>query len=109
MTTTEPLCRLDPSAQQEVERHIHLRTGRRVRNLLVELEAGRIVLRGTADSYYVKQLAQHGVLDLFPDIALHNDIAVDNPGWCQVGSAVCYSVLADFSFAANCNAVELMQ
>jgi hypothetical protein len=81
MITTDPLYRLDGSAQQEVERYVHLRTGRRVRNLMVELQPERIVLRGSADSYYVKQLAQHGVLDLFPEISLHNAIAVDSPVW----------------------------
>lgn len=33
--------------------------GRRVRDLHVELDDRRLVLRGRADSYHVKQIAQH--------------------------------------------------
>ena len=35
------------------------RLGRRVRDLLVEVRPTGLVLRGRADSYHVKQLAQH--------------------------------------------------
>jgi hypothetical protein len=49
-----------------------------VQNLTVELQPEQIVLRGLANSYYVKQLAQQAVLDLFPDIWLQNAIAVSN-------------------------------
>jgi hypothetical protein len=69
--------RHDGSMQQKIERHIHLRTSRRVRNLSVELLPSGVVLRGSADSYYVKQLAQQSVLDLLPDICLQNAIAVN--------------------------------
>jgi hypothetical protein len=71
--------RLDGSVQEELERRVHVRTGRRIRNLVVELDAERVVLRGLADSYYVKQLAQEGVLDLLPDACLHNAISVNRP------------------------------
>ena len=50
----------------------------RVKHLTVELQQEQIVLRGLANSYYVKQLAQQAVLDLFPDIWLQNAIAVSN-------------------------------
>jgi hypothetical protein len=75
------LYRHDSMVQQELERHVHIRTGRRVRNLSVELHPERVVLHGLADSYYIKQLAQQGVLDLLPDICLQNAIAVDNPNY----------------------------
>jgi hypothetical protein len=78
---SEPVYRLDASKQQELERRVHLRTSRRVRNLMVELEPQRVILRGSADSYYIKQLAQQGVLDVLPDVCLHNAIAVDQPSW----------------------------
>jgi hypothetical protein len=64
---------------EEVERHVHLRTGRRVRDLTVVIEGGRIVLRGRAGSYYVKQLAQHSARELMPDAPLDNAICVE-PG-----------------------------
>jgi hypothetical protein len=63
--------------QQELEHNIHNRTGRRIRNLAVELEPERVVLRGRAATYYVKQLAQHGVRDLLPHVDLENAITVD--------------------------------
>jgi hypothetical protein len=63
--------------QEELEERVRKRTSRRVRNLHVELWPGRVVLRGRAGSFHVKQLAQHGVLDLLPDVALDNAIVVD--------------------------------
>jgi hypothetical protein len=60
----------------ELERHILARTGRRVRGLRVEVATGCVVLRGLASSYHVKQLAQHGVRDLLPEVRLENAIAV---------------------------------
>jgi hypothetical protein len=47
--------------QAELEQSVQVRTGRRVRNLAVEVCPERVVLRGHAASYYVKQLAQHSV------------------------------------------------
>jgi hypothetical protein len=66
-----------PHLQQELERQVSLRTGRRVRNLTVELEPERIVLRGQATTYHVKQLAQHGILEMLPDACLENGIVVE--------------------------------
>ena len=60
----------------ELEHHIQARTGRRVRGLQVEVGTQGVVLRGLAHSYHVKQLAQHGVRDLLPDVRLENAIAV---------------------------------
>lgn len=71
---------MEPSPERllsQVEQRIHARTSRRVRNLVVELSPERVVLRGLADSYYVKQLAQHGVWELLPRVRLENDIAVE--------------------------------
>jgi hypothetical protein len=66
-----------PELQHELENHISLRTGRRVRNLCVELRPERVVLRGRASNYHVKQLAQHGVRELLPHVNLENVIIVD--------------------------------
>ena len=62
----------------QAEQQVHTRTGRRVRNLAIELRPERIILRGQATSYYIKQLAQHGIRDLFPDMSLENSIVVED-------------------------------
>ena len=49
---------------------------RPVRELAVEVDSGRVVLRGRATSYHVKQLAQHGVRDILPDAPLENAICI---------------------------------
>jgi hypothetical protein len=64
--------------RDRVEHQVLLRTGRRVRRLAVELCPERVVLRGSAGSYYIKQLAQHGVRELLPDVLLENAITVDS-------------------------------
>lgn len=61
----------------ELERRVQTRTSRRVRNLSVQLTPGRVVLRGQATSYYVKQLAYHGIRELLPRVYVDNHIAVD--------------------------------
>ncbi|HEV3260014.1 MAG TPA: hypothetical protein VG013_24310 [Gemmataceae bacterium] len=68
-----------PQLQDELQRSVLDRTGRRVRNLAIELSPERVILRGQAATYYVKQLAQHGVRDLLPDVSLENTIVVDMP------------------------------
>lgn len=60
----------------ELTRRIDSKTFRQVHNLHVMHEAGRVVLRGRSESYYVKQLATHAVLDLMPGIAVENSIDV---------------------------------
>ena len=64
--------------RHELERQVQLRTGRRIRDLAVELWPERVVLHGRAPSYYAKQLAQHGVRDLMPNVRLVNDIVVED-------------------------------
>ncbi|HEV3257674.1 MAG TPA: hypothetical protein VG013_12385 [Gemmataceae bacterium] len=65
-----------PLLQYELERHVQVRTGRRVRDLAIELSPERVVVRGRADTYYVKQLAQHGIRDVLPQVSLENAIVV---------------------------------
>ncbi len=67
-----------PHLQEALEQRIQARTGRRVRNLAIELMPERVVLRGQATTYYIKQLAQHGVRDLLPQVRLDNAIIVEN-------------------------------
>jgi len=66
-----------PQLQYELERQVHARTNRRVRDLAIELSAERVVVRGRANTYYVKQLAQHGIRDVLPQVRLENAIVVD--------------------------------
>jgi len=65
-----------PHLRSELERRVHDRTGRRIRNLSIELAPGCVVLRGQTTTYYAKQLAQHGVRDLLPQVELENAITV---------------------------------
>jgi hypothetical protein len=60
----------------ELENRVLARTGRRVRNLDIQLEAEGVVLHGQTMSYHVKQLAQQGVKELLPHIRLENAIQV---------------------------------
>lgn len=62
----------------ELERKIHDRTGRRIRDLTVELLPERIVLRGRTTTYYAKQLAQHGISEHLPQMHLENAIVVES-------------------------------
>ena len=63
--------------QDELEYQVQARTGRRIRNLAIELRPECVVLHGFASTYYVKQLAQHGVRDVLPHVYLENAITVD--------------------------------
>ncbi len=63
--------------QQELEHQVHTKTGRRIRNLAIELWPERVILRGRTSTYYVKQLAQQGVRDLLPHVFLENAITVE--------------------------------
>jgi hypothetical protein len=66
-----------PQLEIELESRVNARTGRRVRNLAVELRPERIVLRGLASTYYVKQLAQQEICDILPNTCLENAIEVN--------------------------------
>ncbi len=55
------------------------RTNRRVKNLVVEIATAgdRVVLRGRANSFHVKQLAQQGAREALPNARLENAIVVE--------------------------------
>jgi hypothetical protein len=65
--------------QRELEIRVQARTGRRVRNLAVELIPEGVVLKGHTISYHVKQLAQQEVCDFLPNCRLENAIVVQAP------------------------------
>jgi hypothetical protein len=62
--------------RRELTNRVQARTGRRVRNLAVDCSAERVVLRGVAGSFHVKQLAQQSVREVLPDVRLENAIEV---------------------------------
>jgi hypothetical protein len=66
-----------PPSHQELLEHVHRRTSRRVLSLTVEVRPEEVVLRGRTATYHVKQLAQQGVRELWPDVRLQNAIVVD--------------------------------
>jgi hypothetical protein len=65
-----------PSLSEIVLQRVATRTGRRVRELAVEVGPDRVTLRGRADSFHVKQLAQHEVREVVPTLRLENAIVV---------------------------------
>jgi hypothetical protein len=64
--------------QHDLARSICERTGRRVRDLAIEMCPEGVVLHGYAVSYHVKQLAQQCVRELMPEVELRNAIIVGN-------------------------------
>ena len=65
-----------PHLRQKLESLIKNRTGGRVKNLAVQLSPDGVVLEGHTDTFYVKQLAQHGVREVLPEAPLQNAIVV---------------------------------
>jgi hypothetical protein len=72
------MVQLDSSATEldNLEAHVQGRLGGRVRFLQVLLRGQGIVLKGRAHSYYVKQLAQHAVMQTSDYPILANEIEV---------------------------------
>jgi hypothetical protein len=68
-----------PTLTEIVVQRVMARTGRRVKNLSVELGEGqgRVILRGHTNSYHVKQLAQHAAREAIPNVRVENAIVVD--------------------------------
>ena len=50
--------------KQQVESRVLQSTHGRIRNLMVEENQGRVVVRGRVPSHHTKQLALHGALEL---------------------------------------------
>jgi hypothetical protein len=67
---------VDRNADVELTHQINAKTYRQVANLNVVRHEERIIVRGQSQSYYVKQLATHAVLDLFPNMNIENAISV---------------------------------
>ena len=65
-----------PQLRTELVDRVLSRTGRRVRNLNIELLPERVILRGQAATFHVKQLAQQGIREVLPGVCLENAITV---------------------------------
>jgi len=68
---------LPKTLDQVLLERIQERTGRRVRDLSVEMSGELVVVRGRARSFHVKQLVLHGVRDVLPTTPLRNSIVVE--------------------------------
>jgi osmotically-inducible protein OsmY len=77
MMTVDSPTRPQETIEMDLHSLIHLRTGRQISGLHVEVSQGHVVLHGRAHSFYVKQIAQHCVLDSLPNTHLTNDIIVE--------------------------------
>lgn len=62
---------------EQVESRVRQATHGRIRNLEVREVGGRVELRGRVSSYYAKQLALHGALELVSPEQFSVEIAVD--------------------------------
>ena len=61
---------------RSIEQRIMTRTHGRIRGLEVEIADESVVLRGRTSTYYAKQLAQHGALEILADQPILNAIQV---------------------------------
>jgi hypothetical protein len=59
-----------------LEARIQCRLGRRIRELQLVVVGRGLILRGRADTYYAKQLAQHAVMEVTELRILANEIEV---------------------------------
>ena len=64
------------SLRKELETRVLARTGSQLRDLGIELSPEGIRLFGKSTTFYVKQLAQHCVREILPEVQLKNDINV---------------------------------
>lgn len=72
-TVTEPEPR---DEYQRIATRVMEKLGGRLRGFGLDLVGGRLVLRGDASSYHVKQLAQHEVMSMTDRPILSNRIVV---------------------------------
>jgi hypothetical protein len=71
-----PVSQTLPPPEEYLETLMHRRLGNRVRDLRVVVRAGGVILKGHAETYHAKQLAQHAVMELANLPILANDIEV---------------------------------
>jgi hypothetical protein len=69
--------------RQRIERQILLGTWGRIHNLSVEVTDGEVVVRGSTQSFYIKQLVLQAVIDILgstPPVAVKFNIQVGAGG-----------------------------
>ncbi len=66
-----------PNLSELLVQRISKWTGRRVQNLSIEVGGGRVVLRGQAKSFHIKQLAQRGAQEVLANTKIVNAIVVE--------------------------------
>ena len=71
---------LETAATPELEVHVRERTAGRVRNLRVYRSGDHVILQGSSETFYAKQLAQHAALQFAPHGRLFNEITVNRRG-----------------------------
>ena len=60
----------------ELERTVHSKTDRRVKDLKIITQGGQVTVTGRSATYYVKQLVTHAILAAAPHATLENRIIV---------------------------------
>src|SRR5262249_48301712 len=89
MAGIDPNLNVVNAMQQTITRRIRQQTNGRIQLLEVEVQGGTVIVRGRSPSYYIKQLALQGVLDvLAADGRMrveHNIEVADSPARCQAG------------------------
>jgi hypothetical protein len=63
----------------EVESGVRARTHHQIRDLVVEEDRGRVIIRGRVPTYYAKQLALQAALALLPEGCIQAEIEVGRP------------------------------
>lgn len=66
-----------PNLSELLHQRVTKWTGRRVQNLAIEIGSGRVILRGQAKSFHIKQLALRGAQEVLPNAHLENAIVVE--------------------------------
>ena len=72
-------CGLPQFNEELLRSRILARTGARIQNLAIQFSPDGVILLGETFSFYVKQLAQHGLLDDLPEVPVYNCINVSEP------------------------------
>jgi hypothetical protein len=65
-----------PVSDAELAGRINARTFHQVRDLRIVRDGGLVIVVGRTPSYYVKQLATHAALELFPGQEIANAIDI---------------------------------
>jgi hypothetical protein len=68
-----------PHLPSALERHVHLRTHWRLRDLEIDVQGDRAVLRGRATTSFTRLLAHQAAQDYLPDFHIENAIVVKDP------------------------------